>query len=213
MKPSVLSPSLKRIRSLLFFALGATLYILGVYTSFFGQVTLIVPLILGIYTALFVGILVYERIGWTGIVIDEGLTILDEKLMALLDKQREVERMSKKLLESMIDEMEYTPIKLLLLNIMLDTEKHEKLVRNIVRYLSGELKVPSREEYYRQVKAAKEAFETHVKIESDMIKLVNNEVRVARSRLLRIILNTVLEEERAHHRTFQMILGKTTWPS
>jgi len=135
--------------------LGAVLYISGIYTSFFGQATLVVPIVLGVYAALFVGVIVYDRMSWTRIVIDEGLTVLDERLMTLLKRHVEAEKRSKKLLESMIDEVEYAPIKLLLLNIMLDTEKHEKLARNIVRTLSGEVKVPSREGYRRQVEAAR----------------------------------------------------------
>jgi len=189
--------------------LGAVLYISGIYTSFFGQATLVVPIVLGVYAALFVGVIVYDRMSWTRIVIDEGLTVLDERLMTLLKRHVEAEKRSKKL-ESLIDEVEYAPIKLLLLNIMLDTEKHEKLARSIVRTLSGEVKVPSSEGYRRQVEAARGAFQAHVGIEAEMVRLVGEEVRTAKSRVVRSLLGAVLEEERAHHKVFSSLLGKTT---
>lgn len=120
---------------------------------------------------------------------------MDEDLMALLEGQMRSEAKSKRLLETTVDEVDYLPIKFVLLNVLLDTEKHERLLRNIVMHLSRDFEIPSREGYERQVEAVREAMEEHIVIELEMSRLVAEEMRITRSRLLRTLLGAVLEEE------------------
>ncbi len=58
----------------------------------------------------------------------KGLTLFTEDLLKLLQGHREAERRSRELLYETIRNLEYMPLKLLLYTILLDTEKHERLL-------------------------------------------------------------------------------------
>jgi len=52
------------------------MYVVGTYTSFFGGSLNLVPILIGGYIILFVGLHLYERKYWSNIVVDQGLTQL-----------------------------------------------------------------------------------------------------------------------------------------
>ena len=204
---SVFSPRFRRLRGFIFFAVGVAIYLLGI-SALFGRILWVLPVMLGLYVALFAAVMIYERLGWMGVVVDEGLTMLSRKLAELFDAQMEAERKAREDLEALIDEVDYLPLKLLMIKVKLDTEKHEALLGTIKRALSREVEVPSRSAYLEQVVRVEDALKRHVEVEAEMIKRVE-EVAATRSRLLRAILGAVLEEEYAHHETFRRILAGT----
>lgn len=205
---SVFSPRFRRLRGFIFFAVGVAIYLLGI-SALFGRVLWVLPVMLGLYVALFAAVMIYERMGWTGIVVDEGLTMLSRKLAELFDAQMEAEKKAREDLEALINEVDYLPLKLLMIKVKLDTEKHEALLGTIKRSLSREVEVPSRSAYQEQVVRVEDALKRHMEMEAEMIKWVEEEVAATRSRLLRAILGAVLEEEHAHHETFRRVLTGT----
>jgi rubrerythrin len=155
------------------FIWGAFMYVVGTYTSFFGGSLNLVPILIGGYIILFVGLHLYERKYWTNIVVDK---------------------------------LTYAPLKLLLLNVTLDTEKHRKLLKNIIKILSHEQTVPSNEAFRREVDQVREVLEEHVHIEEDIGKKVGAVMKTVDSRVLRELLKTIRDDEMAHHTMFQMVL-------
>ncbi len=120
------------------FIWGTIMYIVGTYASFFGGSLNLVPILIGGYIIIFVGLHLYERKYWTNIVGDQGLTQLNKELYDVLLKQQEVEEELGEKLQGVVDDLTYAPLKILLLNITLDTEKHGKLLKNIIEILSRE---------------------------------------------------------------------------
>ncbi|NQT08997.1 hypothetical protein HQ586_07975 [Candidatus Bathyarchaeota archaeon] len=188
------------------FIWGAFMYVVGTYTSFFGGSLNLVPILIGGYIILFVGLHLYERKYWTNIVVDQGLTQLSKELYDVLLKQQGVEEGLGVKLQGVVDKLTYAPLKLLLLNVTLDTEKHGKLLKNIIKILSHEQTVPSNEAFRREVDQVREVLEEHVHIEEDIGKKVGAVMKTVDSRVLRALLKTIRDDEMAHHTMFQMVL-------
>ncbi len=91
-------------------------------------------------------------------------------------------------------------------NIKLDTEKHGKLLKNIIEILSREQTVPSNEAFKREVGRVRELLEDHVVIEEGLGKQISEIMKFASSRVLRELLKTIRDDEIAHHTMFQMVL-------
>ncbi len=188
------------------FIWGAFMYIVGTYTSFFGGSLYLVPILIGGYITIFVGLHLYERKYWTNIVVDQGLTQLNKVLYDALLKHQGVEEELDEKLQGVVDDLTYAPLKLLLMNITLDTEKHGKLLKNIIEILSHEQTVPSNEAFKREVDRVREVLEDHVVIEEDLGKQISEIMKPASSRVLRELLKTIRDDEIAHHTMFQMVL-------
>ena len=105
-----------------------------------------------------------------------------------------------------MDDLTYAPLKLMLLNITLDTEKHAKLVKNIISILSHEQTVPSWEDFNREVDRVREVLEDHVEIEEAVGRQVSEAMKKVDSRVLRELLKTIRDDEITHHTMFEMIL-------
>lgn len=182
------------------------MYVVGTYTSFFGGSLNLVPILIGGYIILFVGLHLYERKYWTNIVVDQGLTQLSKELYDVLLRQQGVEEGLGVKLQGVVDKLTYAPLKLLLLNVTLDTETHGKLLKNIIKILSHEQTVPSNEAFRREVDQVREVLEEHVHIEEDIGKKVGAVMKTVDSRVLRELLKTIRDDEMAHHTMFQMVL-------
>lgn len=188
------------------FVWGAIMYIGGTYASFFGGSLNLVPVLVGGYAILFAGFHIYERRHWTNIVIDQGLTQLTKELYDLLETQRKTEEELYKQLQIVMDDLTYVPLKLLMLNMLLDTEKHVKLHRTILDLLSSEQAVPSKEDFHKQIDLVKDTLEYHVTVEASMGRQVSEIMDKTSSRILRELLKTIRDDELAHHTMFEMAL-------
>lgn len=122
------------------------------------------PIMVAGYVVLLVGLHLYERKYWTDIVVGQGLTQLNKELYDVILRQKEVEEELGEKLQGVVDDLTYAPLKLLLMNITLDTEKHGKLLKNIIEILSREQTVPSNETFKREVDQVREVLEDHVVI-------------------------------------------------
>ncbi len=188
------------------FIWGTIMYIVGTYTSFFGGALNLFPIMVAGYLVLLVGLHLYERKYWTDIVVGQGLTQLNKELYDVILRQKEVEEELGEKLQGVVDDLTYAPLKLLLMNITLDTEKHGKLLKNIIEILSREQTVPSDETFKREVDQVREVLEDHVVIEEELGKQISEIMKHASSRVLRELLNTIRDDELAHHTMFQMVL-------
>ena len=188
------------------FIWGSFMYLVGTYTSFFGGSLNLLPVLIAGYILLFAGFHLYERKYWTDIVVDQGLTQLNKELYDTLEIQRKSEEDLSKQLQVVIDELSYVPLKLLLLNMLLDTEKHAKLYQNILSLLSHEQPVPSREDFHKQIDLVRDTLEYHVQIEASMGRQVSEIMDKTNSRMGRELLKTIRDDELAHHTMFDMAL-------
>lgn len=139
-------------------------------------------------------------------MVGQGLTQLNKGLYDIILKQKEAEEALGEKLRDVVDDLTYAPLKLLLLNITLDTEKHGKLLNNIMEVLSHEQVVPSNEAFKREVERVREVLDDHVLIEEEFGNQVSEIMRPTSSRVLRELLKTIRDDEIAHHTMFQMIL-------
>lgn len=136
----------------------------------------------------------------------QGLTQLNKELYDVALRQKETEEELGEKLQGVVDDLTYAPLKLLLMNITLDTEKHGKLLKNVIEILSHEQTVPSNEAFKREVDRVREVLEDHVVIEEELGKQVSEIMKPASSRVLRELLKTIRDDEIAHHTMFQMVL-------
>ena len=189
------------------FALGLGMYLLGIYASLFGGALIIIPTILVLSAIIFASYFLYTRRIWRSIVVDEGLTLLTGELLTLLQEHLKAERRCRELLKETIQTLEYTPLKLLLYTILLDTEKHEQLLKAIIEELTEEQSIPTLEDYRAEVSKSREALKTHVELEAEMMHMAVEEAGKSRSRVVRTLLELILEDERRHHETFNLLLS------
>jgi len=188
------------------FVWGAIMYFAGTYMSFFGGAMGLVPIMVAGFIILFVGLHLHERRYWTNIVVDQGLTQLNQELYDVLLKHKETEEEIGEKLQVVVDDLTYAPLKLMLLNITLDTEKHAKLLKNIISILSHEQTVPSWEDFHREVDRVRQVLEDHVEIEEAIGRQVSEAMKKVDSRVLRELLKTIRDDEITHHTMFEMIL-------
>jgi hypothetical protein len=188
------------------FIWGTIMYIVGTYTSFFGGALKLFPVMVAGYVVLLIGLHLYERKYWTEIVVGQGLTQLNKGLYDLILNQKEAEEALGEKLRVVVDDLTYAPLKLLLLNITLDTEKHEKLLKSIIEILSHEQSLPSNEAFKREVDQVRGVLEDHVVIEEEFGRQISDIMRPTSSRVLRELLKTIRDDEIAHHTMFQMVL-------
>lgn len=188
------------------FMWGTIMYIVGTYTSFFGGALNLFPFMVAGYAVLLAGLHLYERKYWTDIVVGQGLTQLNKELYDVTLRQKEVEEELGEKLQGVVDDLTYAPLKLLLMNITLDTEKHGKLLKNIIEILSHEQTVPSNDAFKREVDRVREVLEEHVVIEEELGRQISEIMKPASSRVLRELLKTIRDDEIAHHTMFQMVL-------
>jgi len=188
------------------FVWGTIMYVVGTYTSFFGGAQRLFPVMVAGYVVLLVGLHLYERRYWAEIVVDQGLTQLDRGLYDLVLKQKEAEEELGGKLRRVLDGLTYAPLKLLLTNITLDTEKHGKLLKNIIEILSHEQTIPSNEAFKGEVDRVRKVLEDHVIIEEEFGKQMTEMMKPTSSRVLRELLMTMRDDEIAHHTMFQMVL-------
>ncbi len=99
------------------------------------------------------------------------------------------------------------PLKLLLYTILLDTEKHERLLETIIEELTKEQSIPTLEAYRAEISKSREALMRHVELEADMMEIAASEARKSRSRVIRTLLELILEDERRHHETSNLLLS------
>ncbi len=134
------------------------------------------------------------------------MTQLNKELYDVALRQKETEEELGEKLQGVVDDLTYAPLKLLLMNITLDTEKHGKLLKNVIEILSHEQTVPSNEAFKREVDRVREVLEDHVVIEEELGKQVSEIMKPSSSRVLRELLKTIRDDEIAHHTMFQMVL-------
>ena len=195
-----------RVVTTVVFVWGAIMYVVGVYTSFFGGALNLFPFMVAGYVVLLVGLHLYEKRYWTEVVVGQGLTQLNKELYDLIVEHKETEEVLGERLRQVREGISYAPLKLLLANITLDTEKHAKLLQSVIDTLSTEQTVPTLEAFNEELDRVHAVMEDHVRIEEEMGDSISRVMASVDSRVLRGLMKTIRDDEVTHHTMFQMVL-------
>lgn len=105
--------------------------------------------------------------------------------------------------------------KLLLAEMRFDTEKHAKILQTMLDLMKQrEPEIASRTLWttkthsYVDSLVAKRMLEDHVKIETNMLRHVEEEIERTDDEALKMLLEHIADDERKHHKTMEAILEK-----
>jgi rubrerythrin len=103
--------------------------------------------------------------------------------------------------------------KLLLAEMRLDSKKHENILIEILKVLEG-IQTPeklwdARIDSYVDMQVVKKELEKHVKLESDMLKDVEEEVKESDDEAVKTLLTHIAEDEKKHHKNMELIIRKS----
>ena len=133
-----------------------------------------------------------------------------ERLIQLIKKQIEVEKVNVKQVRETEKKVDNAAAKLLLLEIRLDSQKHADILDGILEVLSG---VPAsktlwehRIESYIDPFVVQRELENHEQREAEMIEHVEEEIKHTEDEGLKLLLQHVLDDERKHHKILETIV-------
>ncbi len=100
--------------------------------------------------------------------------------------------------------------KLLLLEMRLDSQKHAGILNGILETLKATPAGQNLWEYrlgnYVDPLVAKKSVENHIKMESDVLAHVEEEVRRAKDGGVKLLLQHIAEDEKKHHKILEAIV-------
>jgi rubrerythrin len=134
----------------------------------------------------------------------------NEKLVKLLKEQIRIENEHVKRITELEGKSEVAAARLLLLEMRLDSQKHAGILDGILRVLSG---VPPSmslwdyriESYVDQLVVRKE-LEEHVKLETETLDLIQEEIRETDDEGLQLLLQHIADDEKKHHKILETIV-------
>jgi bacterioferritin (cytochrome b1) len=134
----------------------------------------------------------------------------NEKLIQLIKKQIEIENEHVKRLTDLENKTDNAAAKLLLLEMKLDSQKHAGILDGILKVISG---VPPsktlwdyRLESYVDQLTVKKALENHIKMETDVLNQVQEQIRQTDDEGIRLLLQHIADDEKKHHKILETIV-------
>ncbi|UCE44117.1 MAG: hypothetical protein JSV57_01085 [Candidatus Bathyarchaeota archaeon] len=136
-------------------------------------------------------------------------------LVDLIQAQIKLEKATAEKIKKLEEATSNLAAKLFLAEMRFDTEKHAKILRTMLDILKQkELKKASRTLWdtkihsYVDAVAAKRMLEDHVKVETNMLKHVEEEMKKAEDDALKLLLKHIADDEKKHHEILETILKK-----
>jgi len=134
----------------------------------------------------------------------------NEKLIQLIKQQVKIENEHVKRITELEKKCDNAAARLLLLEMRLDSQKHAGILDGILKVLSG---VPSSKtlwdykiESYVDQLAVKKELENHVKMETDVLNHVQEEIRQTNDEGLKLLLQHIADDEKKHHKILETIV-------
>jgi rubrerythrin len=134
----------------------------------------------------------------------------NEKLIQLIKKQIGIENEHVKHLTDLESKIDNAAAKLLLLEMKLDSQKHAGILDGILKVIDG--MPPSktlwdyRVENYVDKLAVKKALENHIKMETDVLHQVQEQIRHTDDEGIRLLLQHIADDEKKHHKILETIV-------
>jgi len=136
-----------------------------------------------------------------------------ENLMKLVKTHIKIEEEQVKQLTELERTTGYAAAKLLLLEMKLDSQKHAGILTSILDMLKGAPANQSLWEYrlesYVDPMVARRSVENHIKMESDVLAHVQEEIKQTKDEGLKLLLQHIAEDEKKHHKILETIVRNT----
>lgn len=133
-----------------------------------------------------------------------------EKLIQLVKRQIGIERELVKKIGEMEKKVGNAAAKMLLLEMRLDSQKHAGILTSIFKVLRG---VPPsqtiweyRLESYVDPFVVKKELENHIKMETDVLTHVEEEIKQTKDEGLKLLLQHIADDEKKHHKILETIV-------
>ena len=132
----------------------------------------------------------------------------NERLIKLLETQLTLEKESARALRKEMKDIDHVGIKALFEICAADSTKHAAIVQMMLDSLkSGELSRETFVSTWQQRNQGLEAIKAHIDREKKMIELIKDEVLATDDKLIKILLQHILNDEERHHK----ILKEEVW--
>jgi len=132
----------------------------------------------------------------------------NERLIKLLETQLTLEKESARSLRKEMKDIDHVGIKALFEICAADSTKHAAIVQMMLESLeSGELSRETFVSTWQQRNQGLEAIKAHVDREKKMIELIKDEVLATDDKLIKTLLQHILDDEERHHK----ILKEEVW--
>jgi len=133
-----------------------------------------------------------------------------DRLVQLLKKHAKIEREHVKQLGKIEKDTGNAAAKLLLLEMKLDSKKHAGIISGILKTVRG---VPSSKtlwqyelDSYVDPVVVRRAVENHIKMESDVLAHVEEEIKQTKDEGIKLLLQHIAEDEKKHHKILEEIV-------
>jgi len=134
----------------------------------------------------------------------------NKKLIQLIRKQIKIEKEHVKRIGEIEKKVGNAAAKLLLMEMKLDSRKHAGILSGILKMFKGASPSQTLWEYklesYLDPMVVKKELETHIKMETDVLAHVEEEINQTSDEGLRLLLQHIAEDERKHHRILETII-------
>lgn len=134
-------------------------------------------------------------------------------LIKMLQIHKVAEANMVKICAKLEEEVHSAAARLLLAEMRLDSEKHENILKEILLVLEGTRKPDrlwdARIESYVDMQVMKQELEKHMRLESDMLRDVEEEIKETPDEALKTLLTHIAEDEKKHHKNMELIIRKS----
>jgi len=134
----------------------------------------------------------------------------NENLVKLIKQQIEIENEHVKHITELEKTVDSAAARLLLLEMKFDSQKHAGILEGILQVLAG---IPPsktmweyRVESYVDQLTVRKALEAHVKMETDVLNHVHEEIRQTDDEGIKLLLQNIAEDEKKHHKILEIIV-------
>lgn len=139
----------------------------------------------------------------------------EKDFIELIQAQVKLEKDTARKVEKLEESTANLAAKLFLAEMKFDTEKHAKILQTMLDLMKQrEPEIASRTLWttkihsYVDTLVAKRMLEDHVKIETNMLKHVEEEIKETDDEALKMLLDHIADDERKHHKIMEAILKK-----
>jgi rubrerythrin len=135
------------------------------------------------------------------------------KLVGMLKAHKKFEANMVNFVASLEGKVHTRAAKLLLVEMRLDSRKHEAILEEVLNALEDKPQPldlwEARIEGFVDMQVMKQELEKHMQLESDMLRDTEEEIRETRDEALKTLFMHIAEDEKKHHKNIELIIRKS----